>query len=1022
VRLWRVWFVLCGLLVCSSPASAQRATLSGNVVDQSGGVLPGVSITLVNLDRGLKRGTVTDQRGAFAIPLLSPGRYTLTAQLAGFAPYEIKELVLNVGDELVLALRLEVARIGESVTVEPFRASTSPAVGTVVDRQFVENLPLNGRTFQSLIALTPGVTFTKTNSRDPGQFSVNGQRTDTNYFTVDGVSANVGVGISTVGETYSAGNQIGFSAQGSLNNLVSIDALQEFKVQTTSYAPEFGRSPGAQIAIVTRSGTNEFRGSFFDYFRNDVLDANDWFANNRGLKKPELRQNDFGGVLGGPVFRNRTFFFLSYEGLRLRQPRTAITEVPSLDLRQRAAPAIRPLLDAFPVPNGRDFGNGLAEFSASFSNRSSLDATSIRVDHSAGSKLTGFGRFNMAPSAETRRGGPAGGDALNSLHTVAIDTQTMTAGTTIQLSRRVANELRVNYSRIEASSTDEEDRFGRAIPLTDAIFPAGLTSADALAVVNLTIAGFRGIRLGTLANHVQRQVNVIETLAVVAGRHQFKLGMDYRRLFPVLRPLDLTKQVNITGVEEAVTSTVSGFILTWSGARPIFTNLSLFAQDTWSVSPRLTLTYGVRWERNPPPSSADGRLPRTVTNFFDPGAWMLAAEGTPLWRTTGDNIAPRIGGAYQLAQRPGWETMIRAGTGIFYDLGTSQATQGFESYPYFTVKNLTNVQWPLAPDVDVPAAAARPYSVRVFDPNLKLPYTIQWNVSVDQTIGATQTFTVSYVGAAGRRLVRQQLRQLLPVNPDFSSAGILTNGASSDYYGLQLQFQRRLSKGLQTMVSYTLSRSMDDASTDQIDLDLQRAPSAFDVRHVFGAATTYNIPTPPVGVFGRHLLEGWSVDALVRAQSGFPLTLMAGSMFLDGLRLAIRPDVIPGGPFYLDDPTAPGGRRLNPAAFVVPPPGRQGTLGRNAVRGFSFSQVDLAVRRQFRVAGNVRLQLRAEVFNLFNTPNFGDPATDIRSGLFGQATSMFNTGVRGVGAGHGLSPLYQVGGPRSVQLALKVQF
>src|SRR6202008_26966 len=269
-----------------------------------------------------------------------------------------------------------------------------------------ENLPLNGRSFQALISLTPGVVVTATRFDDQGQFSVNGQRADANYFTVDGVSANFGVtGLLQMVQTAS-GALPALSAAGGTNSLVSADAMQEFRIQTSSFAPEFGRTSGGQISIVTRSGTNRFHGTLFEYFRNDVLDAKDWFVNFNHLRKPAERQNDFGGVVGGPVFKDKTFFFFSYEGLRLRQPVTQTTAVPDAASRQLAPADMQPFLNAYPVANGTAISPGLAQFNASYSNPSSLDAYSIRLDHIISSKLSLFARYDYAPSDLDQRGAP----------------------------------------------------------------------------------------------------------------------------------------------------------------------------------------------------------------------------------------------------------------------------------------------------------------------------------------------------------------------------------------------------------------------------------------------------------------------------------------------------------------------------------------------------------------------------------------------------------------------------------------
>jgi hypothetical protein len=325
-----------------------------------------------------------------------------------------------------------VATATETVTVQaaPGVVEENAAVGTTVNRQFVENLPLNGRSFHSLITTVPGVNVTVAGSsgalEPQGQFSVNGQRDNANYFSVDGVSANIGV--NSAEWLYSSGNGSlpGLSALGGTNSLVSVDALEEFRVVTSSFAPEYGRVPGGQVVIVTRSGSNEIHGSLFDYFRNDVLDANDWFANRAGLPRPALRQNNFGGVLGGPAIKDRLFYFGSYEGLRLRQPVGGVTAVPSDLSRQLAPSGIRPFLSAYPRANGADLGNGAAELSSAFSNSSTLDAASMRLDGRLTDRVGVFGRYNYAVSDAAQRG--ANGSTVSTRSLIEARTETLTLG------------------------------------------------------------------------------------------------------------------------------------------------------------------------------------------------------------------------------------------------------------------------------------------------------------------------------------------------------------------------------------------------------------------------------------------------------------------------------------------------------------------------------------------------------------------------------------------------------------------
>jgi hypothetical protein len=281
------------------------------------------------------------------------------------------------------------------------------------------------------------------------------------------------------------------------------------------------------------------------------------------------------------------------------------------------------------------------------------------------------------------------------------------------------------------------------------------------------------------------------------------------------------------------------------------------------------------------------------------------------------------------------------------------------------------------------------------------------------------------VAAVGRRLLRQNI-QLNIVSPISSQYRVTVNGATSDYHALQMQFRRRLSRGMQALLSYSWSKSIDQASNDDFEWSQARSVSDFDVRHSFSTAVTYNIPHPDLGIVGRAILRDWSADAIFMARSATPVNLIANTLLLGGTQTDIRPDLILGVPVYIDDPTAPGGKRLNRDAFAIPPtvqaPGRQGSLGRNGVRGFPFWQMDLSLRRQFNFNERVNLQLRAESFNVFNHPNFADPNGNINSGLFGRSTQMLSRGLGSGGSLGGFSPIYQIGGARSVQLALKVAF
>ena len=1021
-------------------AQAATATLSGVVVDQTDAVLGAARVVVVNVDNGLQRASAVDGDGRFVLALLPPGRYRLTAESTGFARKDIPDLVLNVGDDRALRIVLTIATQDTSVTVTAQAASVdvSPAVGTVIDRQFAEHLPLNGRSFQALITMTPGVVLTTASSTAPGQFSVNGQRSDANYFTVDGVSANVAVQPTAGLGPSGAGAAPGLSAQGGTNSLVSVDALQEFRIQTSSYAPEFGRTPGGQISIVTRSGTNQLHGTVFEHFRDDALDDADYFVKRQRLAKPQEHQHDFGGVIGGPLQRDRTFVFASFERLRLEQPRTAITEVPSLASRASAPDAVKPILAAFPLPNGPDTANGLARLSASYTDPSALTATSVRIDRAFGTRFTVFGRYNHAPSQGSSRLGSFAAASANTIGWVRQRLQTLTAGATWIAGPSVSNELRVNWSRNAGRNFQRLDGFGGALVPAASMLHPSFAPPDSVYRVNLSVPNVFFDEGGNASN-LQRQFNIVDAVTLTGLRHQVKAGIDYRHLFPIYGPVGYVQAYTFNGVAGVLASTIASI----TTAAPSAANrsshadqFSAYAQDVWSVRSALTLTYGVRWDVNPAPRLSHSDEALTLASA-DPASLALAAPGTPMYRTRYGNVAPRIGATYRLTDSPGRETVLRGGWGLFFDLGSTSAMENLaNSFPFTARRDFFNVPFPASAAVVEPprvAAGAPVDFLTAADPNLQLPYTQQWNATVEQAIGGATSVTLSYVGARGRRLLRQE--RFVNPTPQFQFLTIGTNHAHSRYDALQAKFGRRLSRGVQALASYTFARSRDNASVDTVPLlpsvwaDPQQdwGPSDFDVRHSLGGGVTWTLPAPSSDTWWRGVASGWSVDSIVTARSALPVNVITGQTAF-GISNALRPDVVNGASVYVDDAALPGGRGFNRAAFTAVPfdangnPQRQGTLGRNALRGFAMWQADLALQREIRIS-RAAVVLRIEAFNIFNRVSFAQPTNAIGSGLFGQPTRTLASGLGGGGVvGGGLNSLYQVGGPRSIQLAVKVQF
>jgi hypothetical protein len=1060
-------------------AQLETATVSGQVVDPTGLSITSAQVKLVDIDRDTTTSAATSASGLYTFPSVRPGRYRMEVTAAGFKVVNITGLIVNVQDHIEQNFRLQVGSVAESVTVTagaPLVNTNDATVSTVVDRQFAENLPLNGRSFQTLIQLTPGVVLTTSSYASDGQFSINGQRADSNYWMVDGVSANIGTSSLLAASDTLSGSIGGFSAQGGTNSLVSVDAMQEFRIQTSTFAPEFGRTPGGQISIVTRSGTNQFHGTGFDYLRNDVLDANSWFngvniLNPTPLPKAEERQNDFGGTLGGPILKNRTFFFFSYEGLRLRLPQTGITTVPDVSARQspNAIPAVQPFLNAYPLPNGPEIldqsGNptGTAAFNTSYSNRSTLDAASLRVDHKLNDKLTLFARYNYAPSELVARLGAPAGFALSVLNTTRVGTQTATAGATWVASSTLTDDFRVNYSHVSSSQRTSLDNFGGAKPLDSSAvgLPSPYTSQNSGAnfgIFPVFGVGLTGAELdtGDGMRNLQRQFNIVDSLSLQKNGHALKFGADYRRLTPRVDVPSYYQGDTFYSLADAQAGNVDYAQITSSSPVPlILQNLSLFVQDTWRVRPRLTVTYGLRWDVDFRPRTSSGPSLPTVVNFDDASTLALAPLGTPVFGTRYGNIAPRIGIAYQLAQKTGWESVVRGGWGLFYDLVTSQFQANPTYYPFGASAFPAAPSFPLDPATTgaAPTVSNQNAFVVAYDPKIKSPSTKEWNLAFEQSLGPVQSLSASYVGAMGRRLLVGEAFPYPGPNVNIASAALTGNYGTSDYEALQVQFQRRMSRGLQALASFSWAHSIDTGSTGaggllysdyysrQEGANANRGPSDFDIRHSASVALTYDIPSPRIGTLADAVLQHWSVENVFQIRSAPPVDVnYFYAYILASANVPIRPDVAPGIPLYLYGSQYPGGKAINgtPGAvaagcpdgsqsigpFCPPPAGSQGDLGRNALRGFGAWQWDFAAHRDFPIGERVKLQFRAELFNVLNHPNFGQPYGNLTSGpLFGLSSQTLGNSLSSNNAGSGgFNPLYQFGGPRSIQFALKLSF
>ena len=1069
-------------------AQTTTATLSGTVVDQAGAVIPDVKITVLNTATAAKRDVSTNPQGDFSVALLPPGKYSLRAVRTGFARIEIPNITLNTNDERRLLVNLKVGQVTETITVD---ASTlgyesSSAVATVVDSNLVDQLPLKGRSFQSLLLMTPGVVSGGTAGKEAGQLSVNGLRTNSNYWTIDGVSANTGVA-STGGASLNVNQAFtgavpGFNAFGGTNGLISVDALQEFKVQTATYSAEFGRQPGGQVQLTTRSGSNQYRGVLYDYLRNDILEANDWFANHRNPQtpRPKTRLNDFGGTFGGPIFRNRTFFFFSYEGMRYRHPvNLSNTYVPSATLRNdpKIDPNIRALLNAFPTSTQPEVNNTQL-YPYYQSSPMNSDSMSLRVDQVLNSKWTLFGRYAYAPSNQQAW-------TLAQLQTSETNQKTGTVGLTGLLTPSLTNQLSFNYSTAGGTgNTTIQPVNGAVVPTLAQLFGGkppigGNTTFASWSFFSSSYPNTFNLSAGDQTQNASRSLNITDNLSWSRGKHMLKFGVDYRRLSSTLAPKDYNLSVSANTLNSLETSVMDSVSVSGNRQATLnYDNVSFYAQDGWKVTPRLTVDMGLRWELNPPPSGLNPNDLFYVKGWEDPTTMLLTPQGTQAYSTDWHALAPRLGASYELRKQAGWETVVRGGYGMFYDLSTAVAGYSIGG----SLRSSSFVKQPvpfndtiLAPIPDRAYPTTPPYPATL--PLIGLldgyttPTTQEWNVALQQGLGKNQVLTVTYVGNGARKLPRSYSLLVNGTdstgakigfsNPNFASGATVRvtrndsgYGDSSDYSGLQVQFQRQLHKGLQVLSNYTWAHAIDTASQDtqifgylfpSVKPQMTRGNSDNDRRQTFNIAMSYQAPSfNPENIVLRTLntglIKGWVFENMFTGQTGIPIdvTLSRDAGGYDVNSLTLHPDIVPGQPFWLSDPTVAGKKYINSAAFQLPAnlmgpvqSVTQGNLPRNYLRAPVFWQYDASIGRDFKLTERFKLQYRAEMFNALNHPNFTGYSVGMGyyspsfkpspiPSTFGKATSMAGSG--GQGGLLGMLPIFSNGGPRSVQMALKLVF
>jgi hypothetical protein len=1025
------WLLTPCVAVLVSGAQTPQAVLVGSVLDPSEHPVQNVRVFLIEDATKSKRQAWTGANGDFFFSRLNAGSYTLQTVHTGFALVQIPAIILQAGETRSLQIHFQLGTTEETALVQAGAFEDASVITTRIDHELVDDIPLNGRSLQTLLLLTPGVIMMANN-----EFSFNGQATNMNYFTVDGMSANMaagGGGVST-----DLAQDAGYSALGTTSSLVSIGDLDEFTVQSSTISPQIGRQSGGHVQMSSRSGGDKLHGEAFDFFRNSALDSDDWFLPAQTVENADLRQNDFGGALSGPIpqfprWIRRNYFFLSEESVRLFQPTVLKTYVPSSAQRALAPSKLLPFLNVFPdSANPEVAGTGTSMYRLAISNPSSEDNYSIRLDTDTERRASVFARYNHSLSSRVST------DEGWYLSDTDRSSQSVTTGVMVKFSPRMVSDFRFNYGKNTGNVTNTLHQLVGATLPGNKVLLQGISSKVKLPNLSYDFLGAT-YSSGSTGQNPVHQINLTENVTAERGRHIFGAGFDLLRLIGETVPSDFNMTVSFLS-QSSLTSGVADSIAIQSqdDVRVEQKISSFYAQDSWKIFPRVNLDYGVRWDISPAPAANNGQSLYTVTSSNDIPHMTLAPAGTDLYPTLYTNLCPRIGQSWLMRSAPGTETILHSGAGAFYSLGNTSSMAAASAFPHVRQDTLLARIYPPSSTLPIPNSTSLlpPYSGQAFfaiTDGYSTPVVYQISTGIEQHFGGDRKLSVAYVGSESKHLPVMQ--QLTDPNSNFthntSITEVRSEGASS-YQSLQTQYRQMLASRVHVLGSYTWAHSIDNVSNDLngfsrkvlIPFKGERANSSFDVRQNAGLALTYESKVPTQDKLAKWLLDGWNLGSLAMIRGGMPLdityTRPIGSQLLP-----TRPDRVEKNNLFLNHPTQPYGKIYNYDAFAIPATDRQGHLGRNALRDHGAWQADFSVHRSFALYERLQLDARAEFINALNHPNFGGvdgnlgtyaDGTLTRNPTFGYITSMLDTQLGG------LQQAYQVGGPRSVQLSLKLFF
>lgn len=1031
------------ILIFGISALAQTdSTITGDIKDSNGAVLVGVQITATQPDTGLSRSTTSESEGRFVFPGLPVGTYELRAESNGFEPLVFPNVRLSVNETTDVSLVMKVSTVSASVNIDSGEAlvnTQTPELSYLVGEQAIRELPLNGRNYTDLAFLQPGVL--PYSHRDGGSvvahglgMSVNGQDPRSNVYLLDGTPQND----FTNGPAGSAAGTV-----------LGVESIREFRVEANSYGAEFGRNSGGQINAISKSGTNNFHGSLYLFHRNDNLDARNFFD---GARKPEFKRHQYGFSFGGPITKEKTFFFSSYEALKENLGQTIRTVVPDLNARIGILPtgapvvisaAVRPYLDEYPLPNGPNLGDGLAEFNFGFNRQIKQHFTQQRIDHNWSDRHQSFARYTFDQADQQL---PT--DYPQFPRTFASRNQFFTGEHRFIQSPSTIHTTRLNFSRTRVGQEVEANTTQNLQP-----FIPGRPSLG-----NIDIGGFPrfGPQTSVSVKLTQNVFGVEHGVVHTRGRHIIKFGGLVERYHDnMVNPTFSLGIFTFPNLRAFLSGSPQSFLgLAPNGALDRYWRFTLFAgyvQDTFRLHPRLTLNAGLRYETTTMPQDIYGR-DSSLPSLTD-----RAPTVGPLYENpTRKNISPRVGFAWDVFGDG--KTSVRGGYGIYFNTNNQQNLIVTVTNPPATPRIAVAFNASCTASFpNAPLGCRFTDSIRPVQFNLDNPYLNVYNLSVQRELPWDTVVTLGYAGSRGIHLLRSNdVNTAIPIvradgslffpvgaprqNTAFSTIELKSSDGNSWYNAMIFEVRKRWDRNFSIQSAYTFSRNIDttQASTFFSDatngtttafpefpgLNYNKGLADYHAKHNWVVNFIWDIPfARHLSGFSKTLLDGWQLSGIHNARSGNPLTVFiqanrSRSLWQPSLGPGIGRDRASIAPGYTYQ-TAVLGRPdqyFDPAAFALPPPGTLGNTGRGAFIGPNLRTFDLAAVKNTKftrlLGDSGSLQIRVEAFNLFNRANFAPPALTAFAGTAATEAPLATFGrIRST-----------VTSARQVQLGLRVVF